>query len=115
MTLQLRYLQTLREIGGSQNSTIVFPMPIDLMRPMIDAVQGAVASGDPDAAEKAAAELAAAQRGALGPGPGSAPAGENGAAEATPPIRRPAASRQPVRDAIARVVSIECELRVPAS
>ena len=28
-TLQLRYLQTLREIGATQNSTIVFPMPID--------------------------------------------------------------------------------------
>ncbi len=42
VTLQLRYLQTLREIGGN-SSTIVFPMPIDLMRPMIDAL----ASGSP--------------------------------------------------------------------
>src|ERR1700753_416563 len=40
-TLQLRYLQTLREIGANQNSTIVFPMPIDLMRPMVDALSGA--------------------------------------------------------------------------
>ena len=40
VTIQLRYLQTLREIGGQQNSTIVFPMPIDLMRPMIDALAG---------------------------------------------------------------------------
>ncbi len=39
-TLQLRYLQTLREIGGSQNSTVVFPMPIDLVKPVIDAVRG---------------------------------------------------------------------------
>jgi regulator of protease activity HflC (stomatin/prohibitin superfamily) len=38
VTLQLRYLQTLREIGGQQNSTIVFPMPVDLMRPMIEAL-----------------------------------------------------------------------------
>ncbi|HWF55671.1 MAG TPA: slipin family protein [Solirubrobacteraceae bacterium] len=30
VTIQLRYLQTLREIGGGQNSTIVFPMPLDL-------------------------------------------------------------------------------------
>jgi regulator of protease activity HflC (stomatin/prohibitin superfamily) len=37
-TLQLRYLQTLREIGGSQNSTVVFPMPIDLVRPVLDAI-----------------------------------------------------------------------------
>jgi len=47
VTLQLRYLQTLREIGGNQNSTIVFPMPIDIVRPMIDAL----ASGEtPDKA-----------------------------------------------------------------
>lgn len=29
--MQLRYMQTLTEIGGEQNSTVVFPMPIDLM------------------------------------------------------------------------------------
>jgi regulator of protease activity HflC (stomatin/prohibitin superfamily) len=29
--LQLRYLSTLTEIGGEQNSTIVFPIPIDLI------------------------------------------------------------------------------------
>jgi regulator of protease activity HflC (stomatin/prohibitin superfamily) len=38
-TLQLRYLQTLREIGATQNSTVVFPMPIDLVRPVLDAIQ----------------------------------------------------------------------------
>jgi regulator of protease activity HflC (stomatin/prohibitin superfamily) len=38
VALQLRYLQTLREIGGSQNSTVVFPMPIDLMGSMIEAL-----------------------------------------------------------------------------
>jgi regulator of protease activity HflC (stomatin/prohibitin superfamily) len=31
MTLQLRYLQTLTEIGVEKNTTIVFPLPIDLM------------------------------------------------------------------------------------
>lgn len=31
MTLQLRYLQTLTEIGAEHNSTIVFPMPIDVL------------------------------------------------------------------------------------
>jgi regulator of protease activity HflC (stomatin/prohibitin superfamily) len=30
--LQLRYLQTLTEIGTERNSTIIFPLPIDLMR-----------------------------------------------------------------------------------
>ena len=31
VTLQLRYLQTLLEIGANQASTIVFPLPIDLI------------------------------------------------------------------------------------
>src|SRR5713226_4761151 len=29
-TLQLRYLQTLLEIGNNQNTTIIFPLPIDI-------------------------------------------------------------------------------------
>jgi len=32
VTLQLRYLQTLTEIATEKNSTIIFPMPIDLMK-----------------------------------------------------------------------------------
>jgi regulator of protease activity HflC (stomatin/prohibitin superfamily) len=35
-TLQLRYLQTLSEIASEHNSTILFPMPIDLLRPFMD-------------------------------------------------------------------------------
>lgn len=31
-TLQLRYLQTLTEIASEQNSTILFPIPIDLFK-----------------------------------------------------------------------------------
>jgi regulator of protease activity HflC (stomatin/prohibitin superfamily) len=34
--LQLRYLQTLLEVGGNENSTIVFPLPIDLIKPLLD-------------------------------------------------------------------------------
>jgi regulator of protease activity HflC (stomatin/prohibitin superfamily) len=30
--LQLRYLQTLTEIGTEKNTTIVFPLPIDLLK-----------------------------------------------------------------------------------
>jgi len=44
VTIQLRYLQTLREIGGSQNSTIVFPMPIDGIGPALSALGQAAAS-----------------------------------------------------------------------
>jgi regulator of protease activity HflC (stomatin/prohibitin superfamily) len=70
VTLQLRYLQTLREIGGTQNSTIVFPMPIDLMRPMLEALSSGAGSEDTVKAahEQAEAELDAARRGELGPG-----------------------------------------------
>jgi hypothetical protein len=35
--LQLRYLQTLTEVGVNQNSTIVFPLPIDVIRPFLQA------------------------------------------------------------------------------
>jgi regulator of protease activity HflC (stomatin/prohibitin superfamily) len=34
--LQLRYLQTLLELGSSQATTIAFPLPIDLLRPFVD-------------------------------------------------------------------------------
>ena len=35
MSLQLRYLQTLREIAAENNSTMLFPIPIDLIKPFI--------------------------------------------------------------------------------
>jgi regulator of protease activity HflC (stomatin/prohibitin superfamily) len=35
-TLQLRYLQTLTEIATEKNSTIIFPLPIDLIRPFFE-------------------------------------------------------------------------------
>jgi len=37
--MQLRYLQTLTEIGAEQNSTVVFPMPIDIIKPFLDLVE----------------------------------------------------------------------------
>ena len=40
MALQLRYLQTLLEIGASNNSTIVFPTPIDLITPFLERKSG---------------------------------------------------------------------------
>jgi hypothetical protein len=44
-TIQLRYLQTLLEVGVDHNSTIVFPLPIDLVKPFLDLARG---SGDGD-------------------------------------------------------------------
>lgn len=34
--MQLRYLQTLADISSEKSSTIVFPLPIDLIRPLLD-------------------------------------------------------------------------------
>ena len=34
-TLQLRYLQTLLDIGVNQNSTIIFPLPLDMVKPFL--------------------------------------------------------------------------------
>jgi len=44
ITVQLRYLQTLLEIGASNNSTIVFPIPVDLLAPFIE--KAAVAASE---------------------------------------------------------------------
>ncbi|MBL3593069.1 MAG: slipin family protein [Synergistaceae bacterium] len=35
ITLQLRYLQTLRDVASEKNSTTIFPIPIDLVKPFL--------------------------------------------------------------------------------
>ena len=40
MALQLRYLQTLIEISQEKNSTIIFPLPIELMKAITDRMGG---------------------------------------------------------------------------
>jgi len=40
ITLQLRYLQTLNEIAAEQNSTILFPIPLDLFKPFMKLLGG---------------------------------------------------------------------------
>ncbi|KPL19842.1 MAG: hypothetical protein AMJ92_01365 [candidate division Zixibacteria bacterium SM23_81] len=40
MALQLRYLQTLSEVAAENNSTIVFPVPIDLFKPFQKLMMG---------------------------------------------------------------------------
>ena len=39
--LQLRYLQTLTEIAVEKNSTIVFPLPLDLVEPILSSLRHA--------------------------------------------------------------------------
>ena len=53
VTLQLRYLQALSDISSNQASTIVFPLPIDIIRPLLEGARGAATSSE---AEPAAAE-----------------------------------------------------------
>lgn len=36
ITLQLRYLQTLREVSTDKNTTTIFPLPIDLIKPFLE-------------------------------------------------------------------------------
>ena len=43
MSLQLRYLQTVIEIASENNSTTIFPLPIDIIKPFMDMAGGAVA------------------------------------------------------------------------
>jgi regulator of protease activity HflC (stomatin/prohibitin superfamily) len=52
LTIQLRYLQTLLEIGSEQNSTIVFPLPVELIGPLMQGINGRedAAAARPDAA-----------------------------------------------------------------
>jgi len=84
-TIQLRYLQTLNEIGVNQNSTVVFPLPVDLIKPFLAAASPAArgeAAGEPES-EAANGHPAALER---GPAPVPEPAV---APEELPASRRP--------------------------
>ncbi len=48
-TLQLRFLQTLTEVAAEKNSTLVFPVPIDLFGPLIDRLRDQAETTGPDA------------------------------------------------------------------
>jgi hypothetical protein len=37
--MQLRYLQTLTQIAGDKSSTIVFPVPMDVLGPLLEALR----------------------------------------------------------------------------
>lgn len=39
MSLQLRFLQTLSEVASEKNSTTIFPLPIDIIKPFIDYIK----------------------------------------------------------------------------
>ncbi len=76
-SLQLRYLQTLLEIGSNQNTTIVFPLPMDVIKPFLGW------EGDD---EQAAARVAAAAA-RTNPPPPSPPASDPDVEGDLPPSR----------------------------
>jgi regulator of protease activity HflC (stomatin/prohibitin superfamily) len=86
VTIQLRYLQTLREIGGSQNSTVVFPLPMDVIGPALNAL------GRPSATAPADSEPPPSER------PQALEQGEGSRLEPGPPPHNgaPAAERRDV-------------------
>src|SRR6476620_7226089 len=47
--LQLRYLQTVTEIAAENNSTTIFPIPMELFRPFMSAMANAAGSASPPA------------------------------------------------------------------
>jgi regulator of protease activity HflC (stomatin/prohibitin superfamily) len=85
-SIQLRYLQTLAELGGEQNSTIVFPMPMDLL-PALGALGKAVRAEPQAAAE----DEPSPPQGALPPGVD---------VDLDKALRRSGATPEPVRSSI---------------
>jgi regulator of protease activity HflC (stomatin/prohibitin superfamily) len=84
VTLQLRYLQTLVEVSGQQGSTIVFPLPVDMLKPLMGAAEAR--AGTIGAEERARLDQALeAARAALEEGQTARPA----AAAAPAPTTRP--------------------------
>jgi regulator of protease activity HflC (stomatin/prohibitin superfamily) len=92
VTIQLRNLQTLIEVSNNQSSTIVFPLPMDVLAPLIGAGQprnGSIADG----AEKARLdEVLGAARAALEAATGGSDAARSGSEAASPVLRAELAS-----------------------
>jgi regulator of protease activity HflC (stomatin/prohibitin superfamily) len=57
VTIQLRYLQALSEISTNQGSTIVFPLPLDMIRPLLERGDGDPAAQPPSPGSDASARL----------------------------------------------------------
>ena len=71
VALQLRFLQTVVEVAAENNSTTLFPVPVDLFAPFLEKATGVPGGGFPKSLGKAdAEELAAAAVAALGAGSG---------------------------------------------
>lgn len=61
VTIQLRYLQTLLEVSNKQSSTIVFPLPMDVLQPLLAVAQDRRSAADGPERERLDEALAAAR------------------------------------------------------
>jgi regulator of protease activity HflC (stomatin/prohibitin superfamily) len=78
--LQLRYLQTLTEIGNERSTVVVFPVPIDIVQPILE-MQGRLRKQPGSAADHGDGAASAVEP---GDGAASAPAGRARADESLP-------------------------------
>jgi hypothetical protein len=79
VTIQLRYLQALSDISSNHGSTIVFPLPLDLIKPLLGDGKDAAGGQESDGGdERPGIEAGTAAEGAARPALG-APNGEPGA------------------------------------
>jgi hypothetical protein len=81
ITIQLRYLQALSDISSNEASTIIFPLPLDLLRPLLEAgssPDGSEGADKLEEGEEAPARLTAGNEGAGSQVPGSASRVESG-------------------------------------
>jgi regulator of protease activity HflC (stomatin/prohibitin superfamily) len=60
VTIQLRYLQTLIDVSSNQSSTIVFPLPIDVLQPLIGAARNRLSTTEGEERARLDEALAAA-------------------------------------------------------
>ncbi len=96
VTIQLRYLQTLIEVSANQSSTIVFPLPIDLIQPLLAAPHSngdAAADGAEQVRLDAVLDAARVALDAAGAGGGGSIA-----ASSTSPASQPAQSDRAASD-----------------
>jgi len=70
VTIQLRYMQALTDISNNQASTIVFPLPLDLLRPFLQHNEGAAGEAAASTETPRPAELEAAKETADAPSNG---------------------------------------------
>ncbi len=94
VTIQLRYLQTLIEVSHNQSSTIVFPLPMDVLQPLIAAAEGRRSSVSNGAERAGLDEALSAAREALDEAAGEPTAVQSGgqpslvSPSAEPPVSR---------------------------